>query len=235
MSIITSIGIIVLAMLILALLQATPAIFMLFSHYAYGRFSKAKTSDFVLFFILGVETVNTFIFLAIFYLSSILFLEEPNLETNIFAWILSGILIAMGIATFFTYFRRGSGTKLFIPRKYARALDTTARSIKSRSDSFVLGVYAGSCELAFSLPLFIAVSFAEVNLDIQNLVNIPLILLFVLSPVIPLFILYWKFASGHNLAEIQRFRVKNKSFIRFFLSICYIFLATLIICTRIIH
>ena len=234
MSVITSIGIIILAMLIFASLQATPGIFTLFSHYAFGKYSKPKASDFILFYIIGVEVINVFLFLSIFYLSNILFLQEPSFENNAFAWILSGILISLGISTLFLYFRRSKGTKLFIPRKYALAIDYSASSVKSRSDAFILGIYAGTCELIYTLPVQIAVSFAIINLDIMSLTNMPLIFLYSLSPLIPLFILYWKFRSGHNLAEIQRTRVKNKNFTRFFLCICYLLLAVLIICTRVI-
>ena len=218
MSVITSIGIIILAMLIIISMQATPGIFTLFSHYAFGKYSKPKASDFILFFIIGVEVVNVFLFLSIFFLSSILFLQEPNFENNVFAWILSGVLIALGIASIFVYFRRGKGTKLFIPRRYIASIDLSASAVKSRSDAFILGVYASTCELGFTLPIQIAVSFAVLSLDIISLTNMPLIFLYALSPLVPLFILYWKFSSGHNLAEIQRSRVKNKNFIRLFLQ-----------------
>ena len=229
MSILISVGILILAMLIMALLQLVPGIFALFSHYALGKFKQAKAYDFMLFFILGVETITACLFLCVYYLTFVFRFGEADFINRIFAWILAGIMIALSLSSLFFYFRRGSGTKLFISRKTAQALDHNAKISKTRSDAFSLGTISGTYELFFTFPLYIivALTVTQINFSAPGL----LAFLFILAPLIPLFCLYWRYRSGYNLANIIKSRTNNKNFIRFLLFISYLFLAFLIIYT----
>ncbi len=233
MSIITSIGIVILSVLIIASLQLTSGIFALFFHYALGKFSKAKAANLAIFFIIGVEVVTAFLFLAIYYLTCIIFFDGISFENNSIIWLLIGIMIILGLTAPIFYFRRGTGTKLFIPRRYARALDQSARITKTKSDAFLLGLSAGASELFFTLPLFMASSIAIIKVNIVSPIGNPLSLAFVLSPLIPLFIIYWLYRSGHNLADIGRLRTHNKLFIRFILCSGYLLLAILLIYSKV--
>ena len=56
----------------------------------------------------------------------------------------------------------------------------------------------------------------------------------IVIPTIPLFITRWKFQLGHNLANIQRSRVKDKNFTRIILSLIYTAIAVLFIYFRIL-
>lgn len=235
MSAFISIGILILAMLILAFLQLTPGVYALSYHYAFGKYSKIKSSYLMLFFIIGVEVISACIFLSIYYLLSILFFDNFKPETSIFTWILSGILIALGFFSFFYYFRRGNGTKLFIPRRYTKALELNANSIKTRSDAFVLGALSNACEFLFTLPLYIIASVEIMRLDLQNTPINLFAIMFVLSPLIPLFIIRYKFQAGQTLADIIKSRNKNKFFTRLILATCFSLIAILIICFRTIY
>ena len=235
MSIFISLGIVILAMLIMGSFQLTPGVFALFYHYALGNYSKAKASYLSLFFILGAEIITTCLYLSIFYLTCIFFFDNLHPETSILFWTLAGILIALGFISFFFYFRRGNGTKLFIPRKYAEALDISAKSVKTRSDAFMLGALSGTCELVFTLPLYLVTCVEIMKMGAEGFSSNLLTIIYILTPVIPLFFLRWKFQSGHNLADIQRSREKDKAFTRILLSTCYILIAVLIICFRTIY
>ena len=235
MSVFISLGIVILAMLIMGSFQLTPGVFALFYHYALGRFSKPKASYLSLFFILGVEIITTCLYLSIFYLTCVFFFDNLHPETTVLFWTLAGILIALGIISFFFYYRRGSGTKLFIPRKYAKALDLNAKSVKTRSDAFMLGALSGTCELVFTLPLYLVTCVEIMKMGAAGFSSNLLTIIYILTPVITLFILRWKFQAGHNLADIQRSREKDKTFTRLILSFCYILIAILIICFRTIY
>lgn len=235
MSVFISLGIVVLSMLIMASLQLTPGVFALFYHYALGQFSKAKASYLSLFFILGAEIVTTCLYLSIFYLTCVFFFDNLHPETSILFWAIAGILIALGIISFFFYFRRGSGTKLFIPRKYATALDRNAKSVKTRSDAFMLGALSGTCELLFTLPLYVVTCIEIMRMGAEGFASNFLTIIYILIPVIPLLFIRWKYQSGLNLADIAKSRVHDKTFTRFILAFSYILIAILIICFRTIY
>ena len=235
MSIFISLGIVILSMLIMAFLQLTPGVFTLLYHYALGNFSKRKASYLSLFFILGVEVITTCLYLSIFYLTCIFFFDNLHPETSILFWALAGILIALGIISFFFYFRKGTGTKLFIPRKYAKALDYSASTVKTRSDAFMLGAITGTYELIFTLPLYLVTCVEIMKMGVVGFSSNLLTIIYILIPVIPLFFIRWQFQSGFNLADIERSRIKDKTFTRFLLALCYIMIAILIICFRTIY
>lgn len=235
MSVFISIGILILAMLILSFLQLTPGVFALSYHYALGKYSKIKSSYLTLFFIIGVEVISACIFLSFYYLISIMLFANFQPETSILTWILSGILIILGFFSFFYYFRRGNGTKLFIPRKYAKALELNANSIKTRSDAFILGALSNTCEFLFTIPLYIVASVEIMRLDLENISINLFAIIFVLAPLIPLFIIRYKFQAGQTLADIIKSRNKNKFFTRLILATSFILIAILIICFRTIY
>lgn len=235
MSAFISLGIVILAMLIMASLQLTPGVFALFYHYALGNFSKAKASHLSIFFIIGTEIIAACLYLSIFYLTCIFFFDNLHPETSILFWALAGIFIALGIISFFFYFRSGAGTKLFVPRKYAEALDLNAKSIKTCSDAFMLGALAGTYELAFTLPLYIVTCIEIMHMGIEGFASNFLTIVYILVPVIPLFFIRWKYQTGHNLADIQKSRVRDKFFTRFIIAFSYILIAILIICFRTIY
>ena len=218
----------------MASLQLQPGVFALFYHYASGKYSKARTSDITLFFILGAETAAACLFLCSYYLANLFFFYQFRPETSFFAWIIAGILIALAFMSFVCYFRVGSGTRLFISRKCAHNLDAHAKSAQSRSDAFILGALSGVCELPFTLPLYLITSIEIMEMTVEFFPSNLLTLLYIIVPAIPLFVIRWRFQTGHNLADIQRSRVKDKIFTRIILSFSYVAITILFIYFRIL-
>jgi len=221
-------------MLIMACLQLQSGIFALLYHYALGKYSKAKASDITLFFILGAETAAACLFVCSYYIANLFFLYQFRPETSFFAWVLVGMLIAMALMGFLCYFRPGSGTRLFIPRKCAANLNTHARRVKSRSDAFTLGALSSICELPFTLPLYIITSIEIIEMTVEFFPSNLLTLLYIVVPTFPLFFTRWKFQTGHNLADIQRSRAKDKPFTRIILCFSYVAICILFIYFRIL-
>lgn len=229
MSVFTSLGILILSMLILMSLKLVPGIFILFTHYNLGKFSKKKVDDLGIFFIFGVETLIALLFVLINSTICILSPDEIIFENPIFPFVMSGIFIALSLATFFFYFKKGPGTKLFISRKTAQKFILKTKSTKNRSDAFVLGLISGIPELIFTIPLYL-ISIIEISkLSFHFSSYAAALLAFILIVTAPLFILHSFEKTNYNLAEIERLRVKNKTFFRFFISILYLLLAILII------
>lgn len=234
MSIFASLGIVILAMLIMASLQLTPGVFALFYHYALGKFSKRKASDLTLFFIIGAEIVNALIFMSIYFLLGFFMFGNLGFKNDVFTYILVGITIALALASSFCYYRRGAGTQLFISRRYAKGMDHLASSTSSRTDAMLLGALAGSYELVFSLPLFIIIATIALELTMARQPSNLITIAFVLAPLIPLFIIRWQYQSGHNLADIIRLRIKNKTFTKILLTLSFLFIAILMILFKVV-
>ncbi|MDO4752919.1 MAG: hypothetical protein Q4A36_01620 [Candidatus Saccharibacteria bacterium] len=236
MSVFTSLTIILLAMVIQAFMQLTPGIFMIFYHHSLGKTSNKKADDRSLSFILGAEICIAIIFLAIYIIVSF-FVNEKDFPSNIFLWIMFGIFLLEAIITFFFYFRPRSKkiakskntTILFIPRHITENLIYHAEQTKNRSDTIVLGMVACVFELIFTLPLYIISSVAIFNISIN--VGFVFIVAYIIIATIPLFTIRTLFRTGHNLAEIQRSRVRKKTFFRLVISISFLLLAILIFTT----
>lgn len=228
MNVFTSVGILLFAMLILALLQLVPGIFLLFYHHASGKYSRKKASDQAAFFIFGVETATILVFLFIYLVLSYSPALVPIFDSQIFAWVMAGLTCILGLVACFGYFRRGSGTQLFISRSTAHQYQTQIKSVKSRSDAFVLGLTAIAPELIFTLPLYILATIEIMRLGTTCFSRAGLIILFALIAILPLIIIHslWR---HRNLADFMRFRFKNKTFFRFALSCAYFTLTILII------
>ena len=231
MSVFLSVVIILIAMLIQAFLQLNPGLFACFYHHALGKTSRRKADDIALSYILGTEIYTATIFLVIYFVISFSTVNKIA-SNNIFVAVITGIFIAESVITSLFYFRKKSKksestTTLFLPRRLTKNLITHAESVKSRSDTIALGIVAASLEFFFTLPLYIIISIEILNLDPHY--NFIYIIAYIIITTIPLFSIRTAFHAGHNLAEIQRFRVKNKFLTRLILSSGYLLIAILVI------
>ena len=235
MNVFASIGIVILAMLIMASLQLVPGVFALFHHYSLGKYSFQKTSRLSLFFILGTEIISAFLFIASFFIASILFLNDLDPRNNIVTWIFVGIFASLTIVSFFFYFRHphSKDTILFLPRRYASALNQRANNVKKPTDAFTLGALSNIYELIFTLPLYIITATEIMYMHTEYFADDLLTILYILISAIPLLNMYLSFLLGHNLADIERSRIKDKTFHRFSISLGYITIMILMVFFRI--
>ncbi|MDO5451770.1 MAG: hypothetical protein Q4F56_01640 [Candidatus Saccharibacteria bacterium] len=229
MSVLTSLGILVLIALILAFMQLVPGVFSLLLHFASGKFSKNQKSDLATFFILGAET---FIVLTLL-LTYIIFSNSPTLfwtiDNPIFSWILAGILIAFGILIFILYFRRGSQTELFISRQLAQNYQAKAQNTKTRSDAFTLGFTSALPEFIFTFPLYLVAIITTMQTQTNTIASAGTIILLAIIAILPLLISHFLSAHGYTLADSLRFRTHNRTFFRLCLPLFYFLTALLII------
>ena len=218
-------------MVIQAFLQLSPGLFAIFYHHATGKTSLKKADDAGLSFILGTEIFTAIVFLIVYIIISFLIADQIT-DNNIYIAILAGIFIAEAVITFFFYFRRNhkkkeQSTRLFLPRSAAKNLISKATKTKNRSDTIILGIITASLELFFTLPLYIIIS-TEI-LDLSPRYGFIYIIAYIIIATVPLFAIRTAFRTDHNLAEIQRFRVRHKFWVKLILSTCYLLIAALII------
>ena len=233
MSGLTSVGIVILVVLIQAFLQLKPGVFALFRHYLNAKYSsEKKLRDLSGFFFMGVETATALLVIIMFFAAYALS-QNGIFNSNVFRWIEAIFLIILGVAAFFCYFRRKKGTELFIPRKMETSLEILTKKAKARSDAFALGAASTIGEFIWSLPVCFVFLAEILNFDEIFLPPV-LAILYILVNIVPLFIIRVKFAIGQNLADVQRVRVKNREFYRLAISASYLILATIIIVFRIL-
>ncbi len=230
MSDLTPVGILLLSMLIFAFLQLVPGVFMLFSHYKFGQMSRNKASDLNTFFILGAETFIVIIFLATFaILNTSPFILEIA-ESAIFNWISAGVLLALAVLFATIYYRAGAtSSELFISRRFAKNITSRAKSSKTRSEAFLLGLSSAIPELIFTFPLYILANLAVLTLASSPIEHSALVILFALVAILPLFIIHFTFATRKTLAPLMKFRFNNRPFFRFIIPFFYFLIAVLII------
>lgn len=231
MTVFASLGIVILSMLIMSSLQIVPGIFALFYHYALGKHSHKNASILGLFFILGVEVLSACLFLSSYYLVSVLFLNRLRPENSYFVWLAAGVAIALAISSFLFYYRKGS-SKTFLSRKHVKNLYTHAKSVNRPSDAFTLGALSNVCEIAFTLPLYIITSIEIMEMHTEYIADNLITVLYIITPTLPLFLIYFKYHTHHNLADIIKSRKKDQPFTRFILSFSYLTIALLILIFR---
>ncbi len=234
MSVFTSLGILFLSLFACAFLQLAPSVFAIFYHYASARNSRKKALDLSSFFTVGMASFIVIVLLLLSFIIINFMNDNPALSMDIFAWIIAGLLIAIGIFVFCFYYRKGDGTQLYISRKIAKSITSMARNAKKPSDVFALGLAVGVAEVFLTLPIYCVVTYEIINFPGEIIWKPVLFILFVILSLIPTMSIRGQFLMRErNLAEIQRSHVKNKNFFRFLIGFSYLLLAATIICFRI--
>lgn len=144
----------------------------------------------------------------------------------------SGALLAMSIVAIFLYYRRGKNTMLWIPDFVAKYFRKRAGKADTGAEGIALGMTAVLAELPFSLMLIIIAANSLLNLP-QAFIILA-IAGYSLVTVMPLMIMKVLIRNGKTLADIQRWRVRNKTFLKIFTGLCYAALAAFVIAFKLL-
>ena len=216
-----SLGIVVLSGLVAASLQLPLGTLLLLYHASLGRHIRKKTKCLASSFISGATLMN-FLLLgtAIFLIAS---LTDGGVLPDLAHIIIFGLLVALGVIAWFFYYRRKGSTELWLPRHLARYIDSRAKTTSDNSEAFSLGLLVPLSEILFTLPL-LALS-ADAILRLDPLYQALGLVVFTIFSILPLLLLRLLIRKGRNVAEVQRWRLKNKSFFRFFTGAAFTVLA----------
>lgn len=147
-------------------------------------------------------------------LTSAFILWLPYELINSLWLVLIGVAVTVGLMTILFYYRDGKGTKLWIPRAFARYLESRAKSTKNVIEATTLGIVSVFAELPFTAVLMVSTALVLANsviLDDHALV----IGLYAFVAVLPLIVIASLLSAGHKLSHIQRWRESNKQFLQF--------------------
>jgi hypothetical protein len=211
MDIPSSLAIVTLAALIHASFQLSVSVLTLLSGHAIGaNTSNARvirlTSSFV--FGAGVMTLLTLSFFAL------LFLHLFGPDTPQIVWaIVCGLLVGVGVAVWFFYYRRDQGTALWIPRSLARHLSERSKATKRSAEAFSLGLTSVLSEILFiAAPMIVS---ALVLIQLPGTWQLVGIAIYAVVSLLTLFSVWALIGSGHRLSDIQKWRESNKKFLQF--------------------
>lgn len=135
-------------------------------------------------------------------------------DNHVLLWSgISGLLIGVGLAVWFTYYRAGPGTSLWVPRSLAHFLSKRARSTRHSAESFSLGITSILGEILFVIAPLAVSAYALVHLPAMW--QIVAILGYVVISLAPLLIVWAMVGTGYKISRIQAWRERHKLFLQF--------------------
>lgn len=208
-----------LAAVVHATLQLQLGALLLLYHASLGKHVRKKTRNLVGSYIAGIGTL---VFLAVAatafvldrYFGKALYAEEVV--------IVVGMLVALAVATWAFYYRRGKSTELWLPRTVAKFIDRRAKETNSNTEAFSLGVLTSLAEMPFTLVLFVVA--ANSLMDLEPLYQLVAVAGYTIITMIPLIVLRFAIRKGQTVVDIQRWRVKHKNFMRLLSGIGFLVL-----------
>lgn len=238
MRILIPLGIVVFSALICGLFQLSLGSLLLLYHSSLGRHIRKKTKSLASSFIAGVCLMIFLLLATSCFINIALINGNAELSSNdIFFFSISiGILCSTAIVIWFFYYRSGrskrDSTELWLPKPISHFISSRASTTNNNSEAFALGLLTALGEIPFTFILFILAGNAILELT-ESYETIALSL-FSIASVLPLLILRWMIRSGKTVVEIQRWRVRNKTFFRIFTGFCFVVLAIFIFTFKIL-
>ena len=147
--------------------------------------------------------------------------------------ILSGTLVAFALGIWFVYYQHGSvGTELWIPRRFAKFINERAEQTDEDVEAFSLGMTMACAELPFAGVLIITA--ADAILDLPQGMQILSIIVYVLAVITPMLLLNHFVNHGKTIVDIQKWRVKNKNFIKIMSGVGFVVLAVFLFAFKVL-
>ncbi|MBQ2639003.1 hypothetical protein IJF91_02985 [Candidatus Saccharibacteria bacterium] len=222
-------GTILLAALVHASLQLGLGALLLLYHASLGKHIKKKTKQLASNYILGVTLLTVLIVsTAAFIIGTI---TSSSLSVEALA-IIVGILLMLAIIIWFFYYRTRRSTELWLPKSVARYIGTRAKLTESNTEAFSLGMLSSLAEIPFSIVLMILAGNSILGLPIN--LQIFAVLLYTFIAILPLFILRFSIRRGNTVVDVQKWRMKNKEFLKVMTGVGFMTLALFIIGFRIL-
>lgn len=159
----------------------------------------------------GATLVTLLLFAGLGYIAVLT--AEPVLSA---AWLVVSFLnIAIGGCVIAFYYRRKSGTGLWIPRPMAEYLQNRTKKTKHSAEAFTLGAGSVLAEIPFLIaPLGVAV-LAVVSQPSSVPLQFGSFIMYCFIGLLPLFVIVALVGAGHKISTIQRWREENKLFLQY--------------------
>lgn len=207
-----------------ATLQLSFGGLILLYHASMGQHRRRKTRHLTTSYILGALVVTMLAVSGIAFWISQLAGQALTLEMTL---ICVGVFIACAAIMWLLYYRRGNNTELWLPRSFSRFIARKAKSTDDEIEAFSLGTLSAFAEMPMSIAIFFIV--ANCILTVSASLQLVALLGYLLIVALPMIALKFYIRTGNNAFTAQRWRVKNKTFIRFISSLSFMMLSVFVI------
>ena len=222
-------AIIAFAALIHATLQLGVGALLTLYHATLGTTIKKKAQRLGEKYILGVALFIALALASTCFLVLVIFSGNLPVASLV---ILVGLLALMTAGIWLLYYRKSTGTELWIPRSFAKFINERAKDADDSVEAFSLGMTMACGEMPFAIVLIIAA--ANSILALPENTQILAILLYVFIATLPMIILQVAVRKGETILAIQKWRIKNKNFIKIFSGLCFLILAVFIVAFKVL-
>lgn len=196
------------AIFVHACFQLSVSVLTLLSSHTIGRqIPNSRLLNLNFWYILGVILMITLLLLGSISAERSLMMRDARLGALLPLSILP--LVALMIVLF--YYRRGKGTRLWLPRPAAEYITARAKKTRSSVEAFSLGMTTAVAELPFVIAPLAIVAFAFHGFAADKW--LALSVGYALAVCAPLVFVAFYISSGHKISSVQRWREDAKSFL----------------------
>lgn len=197
------------AVFVHACFQLSVSVLTLLSSHTIGRrLPHTRLLNLNFWYILGVIVMIALLQLGAIALHRLAMTHDYTLTTSVTL----GLLPLVALLTVLFYYRRGRGTRLWLPRPAAEYITARAKSTKSSVEAFILGTATALTELPFAIaPLAIA-AFAFQGFAADRWIQ--LAVGYAAAVCLPLVFVALYLSSGHKVSNVQRWREGAKDFLK---------------------
>ena len=207
-----------------ATLQLSFGGLILLYHASMGQHRRRKTRHLTTAYILGALVITMLAVSGIAFWISQLAGQALTLEMTL---ICVGMFIACAAIMWLLYYRRGKNTELWLPRSFTRFIARKAKSTDDSVEAFSLGTLSAFAEMPMSIAIFFVV--ANCILTVSAHLQLAALLSYLLIVALPMLALKFYVRTGNNAVMAQRWRIKNKTFIRFISSLSFMMLSVFVL------
>lgn len=200
---------VILAGLVHATLQLGVGTLLLLYHSSLGKHVKRKTRELVTNYTLGNGLLTGIAVAGACF--GIYVICEGEMNPAMLT-VVVGILVALAISIWAFYYRFGKSTELWLPKTIARYINKRAKLTESNTEAFGLGMLACFAEAPFTLILIVVT--ANAILGLPQALQLLAIALYAALSVLPLIVMRIAVRKGQTVVDVQKWRIKNKNFIR---------------------
>ena len=201
--------VVLLAGVVHAMLQLGIGTLLILYHASLGKHISLRTRSLVTNYIFGNALLTGLAVSAAGFVIYIVCRGEMNPAMLTIAM---GVLIALAVLVWTFYYRRGKSTELWLPKSVARYINKRANVTESNTEAFGLGMLACFAEAPFTIMLVLIAG--NSILALPQALQILAIAIYTLLSILPLLIMRVAVRKGQTIVDIQKWRIKNKNFLR---------------------
>jgi hypothetical protein len=212
------------AIFVHACFQLSLSVLTLLSSHTIGRrLTNGRLLSLSFWYILGVGVMTTLLVIGAVSVERFMMSQNAWIATVVPLSILP--LIALLMVLF--YYRRGKGTRLWLPRPAAEYITSRAKKTKSSVEAFGLGLTTAITELPFAIAPIALVAYTFEGFASDKWLAISAG--YGIAITAPLVFVSFYLSSGHKISSVQRWREEAKRFLNWASAVALLLLTLFVL------